>query len=361
MKNYKIVNIRTTAKVDPEESILIIYTGGTFGMIMDDDGSLTPFNFGRVIDKIPELRGLELKLTVISFPEPLDSSNINSSDWMDMAYIIYENYSQYDGFVVLHGTDTMAYSASALSFMLEGLNKPVILTGAQIPIGSIRSDARENLMTAIEIAAKRENGKPIISEVCIYFNYFLLRGNRAQKIRSSTFAAFQSKNYPYLAESGIDIEFRSSYLKPYEAKAKLKIRNKFDENVVILKMFPGISETVIRSIFSIKSIKGVVLESYGSGNTMNNKWFLKIIEKAIKDGIIVFNVSQCSGGEVIQGRYETSKKLKEIGVVSGGDITTEAAITKLMFLLGNEQNIENVRKKLEIPMNGEMDIQKSPE
>ncbi len=359
--NYKIVNIRTTAKLDPHESVLIIYTGGTFGMVMDEDGALAPFNFGRVIERIPELRSLELKLTVISFPEPRDSSNINSKDWQDMAYIIFENYSQYDGFVILHGTDTMAYTASALSYMLDGLNKPVILTGAQIPIGYIRSDARENLITALEIASKKENGFPIISEVCIYFNYFLLRGNRSQKIRSSTFAAFQSKNYPYLAESGIDIEFRNNYLLPHNPKAKLKIKNKLDENVVILKMFPCISEAVVKSFFSIKGLRGVVLESYGSGNTINHPWFLKLVEKAIKNGIIVFNVSQCSGGEVIMGRYETSKKLKDIGVVSGGDITTEAAVTKLMFVLGNETNIDKVRKRLEIPLIGEMDKQKTPE
>ncbi|MFY0600467.1 MAG: asparaginase [Cyclobacteriaceae bacterium] len=355
MKNYKIVNIRTTAKVDPDRSILIIYTGGTFGMVMDEEGSLVPFNFGRVIERIPELKSFELKLTVISFPEPRDSSNIDSQDWQDIAYIVYENYSQYDGFVVLHGTDTMAYSASALSFILSGLNKPVILTGAQIPIGYIRSDARENLLTAIEIASKQENGSPVVSEVCIYFNYFLLRGNRSQKIRSSTFAAFQSQNYPYLAESGIDIEFRKSYLLSHNPKAKLKIRNKFDENVVILKMFPGITEQVIKSLLNSKGLKGVILESYGSGNTMNHKWFLKLIEKAIKKEIIVFNVSQCSGGEVIQGRYETSKRLNELGVIGGGDITTEAAVTKLMYLLGNEKSLDKVKEKLQIPLIGEMD------
>lgn len=359
MDNYKIVNIRTTAKIDPDQSILIVYTGGTFGMVMDEEGALTPFDFGRVIELIPELRSFELKLTVISFPEPIDSSNISYKDWQNISNIIYENYNQYDGFVILHGTDTMAYTASALSFTLEGLNKPVILTGAQIPIGYIRSDARENLLTAIEIASKREDGIPIISEVCVYFNYFLLRGNRSQKMRSSTFAAFQSQNYPYLAESGIKIEFSKSYLHPYNSKAELKIRNRFDDNVIILKMFPSINKRVLKSTFSIKGLKGIVLESYGSGNTMNENWFISLIEKTIKNGIIVFNVSQCSGGEVIQGQYETSKRLSEIGVISGGDITTEAAITKLMFLLANENSIDKVKEKLKIPIIGEMDIQKS--
>lgn len=353
--NYKIVNIRTTASVDPQDSILIIYTGGTFGMAYDDSGSLAPFNFGRVIERIPELKSLKLKLTVISFPEPRDSSNIDYRDWQDMAYIIYENYEQYDGFVILHGTDTMAYSASALSYMLEGLTKPVILTGAQIPIGSIRSDARENLITALEIAMAKRNGFPVVNEVCIYFNFYLLRGNRAQKLRSSTFAAFESQNYPTLAESGIDIEFNTNFLIPHDPKAKLNLRRNFDDNVVIVKIFPSMSKSVVESIFNTRGLKGVVLETYGSGNTMSYEWFLKILEKAVKKGIVIYNVSQCSGGEVIQGRYETSKRLNEIGVLSGGDITTEAAITKLMFLLGNEEKEEDVKRKLVIPLNGEMD------
>lgn len=353
--NYKIVNIRTTAAVDPVDSILIIYTGGTFGMAYDDAGSLAPFNFGRVIDRVPELRGLELKLTVISFPEPRDSSNINYQDWQDMAYIIYENYSQYDGFVILHGTDTMAYSASALSYMLHGLNKPVIFTGAQIPIGSIRSDARENLITALEIASAKNGNVPMVNEVCIYFNYYLLRGNRSQKIRSSTFAAFQSQNYPYLAESGIEIEYRQNYMAPHDPHSKIKLLKNFDPNVAILKIFPSINQQTVEAFFAIKGLRGVILETYGSGNTMNYPWFIDILEKAMKQGIVIFNVSQCSGGEVIQGRYETSKRLNEIGILSGGDITTEAAVSKLMFLLGNEKSLTSVKRKLPVPLNGEMD------
>lgn len=355
--NYKIVNIRTTAAVDPTDSVLIIYTGGTFGMAYDESGSLAPFNFGRVIDRIPELKSLALKITVISFPEPRDSSNIDFKDWQDLAYIIYENYEQYDGFVILHGTDTMAYTASALSFMLSGLNKPVILTGAQIPIGSIRSDARENLITALEIASAKIKGKPVVTEVCIFFNLYLLRGNRAKKVRSSTFAAFESHNYPVLAESGIDIEYHKAYLAPYKKKATLEIKNGFDDNVMILKVFPSISERAIEHLFSQKGLKGIILETYGSGNTMNFDWFIKALKKVVKRGVIVFNVSQCSGGEVIQGRYETSRKLKEVGVLSGGDITSEAAVTKLMFLLGTEKDPEEVKRKLVIPLIGEMDPQ----
>lgn len=354
--NYRIVNIRTSAKSDPDQSVLIIYTGGTIGMVYDEEGALAPFNFGKVIERIPELESLQLKLTVISFPRPLDSSNINYKDWQNLAYIIYENYDQYDGFVILHGTDTMAYTASALSFMLEGLNKPVVFTGAQIPIGHIRSDARENLITAIEIASTREKERPVVTEVCIYFNFLLLRGNRSQKVRSSTFAAFDSQNYPILAESGISIEYFRTSIREYNPESRLKIKNKFDSNVVILKVFPGITKAVVESVLNIEKLHGVVLETYGSGNTMNHKWFLKSLQKAVEKGIILFNVSQCSGGEVIQGRYETSKKLNEIGVIGGGDITTEAAITKLMFLLGNESNLDAVKEKLALPLCGEMDM-----
>ncbi len=353
--NYKIVNIRTSAKVDPKDSVLIIYTGGTFGMAYDKDGSLAPFNFGRVIEMIPELKSLELRLTVISFPEAKDSANIQHEDWDNIAYIIYENYYQYDGFVILHGTDTMSYTASALSFMLKNLNKPVILTGAQIPIGYIRSDARENLLTALEIATAKQNGHPIVNEVCIYFNLLLLRGNRSSKIRSSNFAAFETPNYPVLAESGINIEYNRNYMASHEPDKSIRISRGFNENVIILKVFPSINAGVVRSILRTRGLQGVVLETFGSGNTMNYPWFLKEIEKALQKDIIIFNVSQCAGGEVLQGRYETSKRLKQMGVLGGGDITTEAAITKLMFLLGTEKTKTSVRKKLVKPLNGEMD------
>lgn len=324
-------------------------------MVMDESGSLIPFNFGKVVERIPELTSLSTKLTVISFPSPIDSSNILVEDWKSLAYIIEENYNQYDGFVILHGTDTMAYSASVLSFMLSGLNKPVILTGAQMPIGSVRSDARENLITALEIASAEEDGHPVVSEVCIYFNFVLLRGNRSQKIRSSQFAAFESENYPYLAEAGISIEYNHNALKPFDAKAKLEVNSKLDPRVSILKIFPGITEEAVKGTILAKNVKGLVLETFGSGNTMKFDWFIECLEEAIKTGLIVLNVSQCIGGEVMQGRYETSKRLNEIGVLSGGDITTEAAVAKLMILLGSEEDRDVMMRKLSSPLNGEMD------
>ncbi|MEQ9424015.1 MAG: asparaginase [Cyclobacteriaceae bacterium] len=352
MISYEVVDLVTSKASNPKASLLVIYTGGTFGMAYNESGSLAPFNFNHVIDKIPELKSLDLKITVISFSQPVDSSNIHIHHWKAIGNFIKENYDLYDGFVVLHGTDTMAYSASALSFMLQGLSKPIILTGAQIPIGSARSDARDNFLTAIEIASAKENGKSIIPEVCIYFNHQLLRGNRAQKVRSSHFAAFESENYPNLAVSGVFIEYnRLSILEP---STKLNYNDHFDANVALFKIFPNIQEYVLESFFNMPQLKGVVMESYGSGNTPNYPWFLNNLKQATDRGIVILNVSQCNGGKVIHGRYETSKKLNDSGVLSGGDMTTEAAITKLMFLLGQDKNIDWVREKIVIPSCGEM-------
>ncbi|QDH77578.1 asparaginase [Echinicola soli] len=354
--NYKIVRLNTAAKSEIKSSVLIIYTGGTLGMAYDESGALVPFNFGQIMEKIPNLGNLNIAITVISFPEPIDSSNVNMQHWVDMAYIIYENYDTYDGFVVLHGTDTMAYSASMLSFMLKGLSKPVIFTGAQLPISAMRSDARENLMTSLEIAVSQANGKPIVPEVCIFFNHMLLRGNRAKKMQSVHFDAFESENYPPLAESGIVIDYNYAAIKPYKEGVQLKYLNKLDKRVMILKLFPGITAEVIDSCFSIKGLRGVVLETYGSGNSPTEPWFIETVRKAVERGIIILNVSQCNGGRVIQGRYETSKELKRLGVLSGGDITSEAAICKMMFLLANETDEDEIRRKLITPLAGEMSL-----
>jgi len=354
--NYKIVRLNTAAKSEITSSVLIIYTGGTLGMAYDDSGALVPFNFGQILEKIPNLTNMNVAITVISFPEPIDSSNVNMHHWVDMAYIIYENYDSYDGFVILHGTDTMAYSASMLSYMLRGLSKPVVFTGAQLPISAMRSDARENLMTALEIATAKANGNPVVPEVCIFFNHMLLRGNRSKKVQSVHFDAFESENYPALAEAGIIIDYNYAAIKPFEEGKKLKYYHRLDNRVMVLKLFPGITAKILDSCFDIENMRGVILETYGSGNSPSETWFINSLDKAVKKGLIILNVSQCNGGRVIQGRYQTSKDLKKIGVLSGGDITTEAAVTKMMFLLANEKEDAEIRRKLITPMVGEMSL-----
>lgn len=352
--NYKIVRLNTGVRTSKTSSVLIIYTGGTLGMAYDESGALMPFNFGKILEKIPILNSMNIAITVISFPEPIDSSNVTTVQWTDMAYIIYENYDSYDGFVVLHGTDTMAYSASMLSYMLQGLNKPVIFTGAQLPISAMRSDARENLVTSLEIATAKINDRPVVPEVCVFFNHVLLRGNRSKKVQSIHFDAFESENYPPLAEAGIVIDYNTAYIRPFEDGKKLVNRNNLDNHVLILKLFPGITELVMDACFAAEGLRGVVMETYGSGNSPNEAWFMDSLERAIKKGLIVLNVSQCNGGRVIQGRYETSKELLNMGVISGADMTTEAAVTKLMFLLGQEHSSEKIRKQLMVPLAGEM-------
>jgi L-asparaginase len=351
--NYKIVNINTASPAKPRAAVLIIYTGGTLGMSYDEHGSLMPFNFSRIVEKIPSIQEFNIHITVISFPQLVDSANIRPDHWVDMAYIINENYRRYDGFVIIHGTDTMAYSASALSFMLEGLNKPVIFTGAQLPIGSKRSDAHENFITALEIASEKRNGVPMVPEVCIYFGNLLLRGNRSSKRQSIHFDAFESENYPLLAEAGVVIDYNTSAIRPYEPKHKMVYHNRLDSNVAILKLFPGISRRVVESVLQIPDLKGVVLETFGSGNAPTDAFLLDSLADAVERGLIILNISQCSGGRVIQGRYQTSKSLEDMGVISGKDLTTEAAVTKLMFLLGEYSDPAQVKSLLPLPICGE--------
>ena len=330
---YNKVNINTALPANPKARVLIVYTGGTLGMTYDAKGVLIPFDFNHILENLPTLKSLLLDITVVSFETPIDSSNIEPVHWQTIGKIIFENYDDQDGFVVLHGTDTMAYTSSALSFMLRGLAKPVIFTGAQLPIADPRSDARENLITALEIASAQNNGKPIVPEVCIYFDYELIRGCRAKKVESMHFDAFHSENYPPLAKAGVKIDYAMEAI-AQPTGVPFKLLSKFDTHVSVLKLFPGISENTVQAIIQTPKLKALVLETYGAGNAPNAGWFLDQLKAAINRGIVIVNISQCPGGMVTQGRYETSKTLAEIGVIGGADMTTEAAITKLMLLLG---------------------------
>jgi len=312
-------------------------------------GSLIPFDFGAIMDQIPELKLLNCRIDFFSFKNAIDSSNVHPDFWVELVSVIEKKYHNYDGFVILHGTDTMAYTASALSFMLENLSKPVIFTGSQLPLGAIRTDARRNLITTIQLAANEIT----IPEVCIYFSDQLYRGNRAEKYTSSKFDAFESYNFPVLAETGVHIVVHTDVIKKRSLK-KLVVRKEFDTNIALIKIYPGIQVNIIERILSTENLKALVLETFGSGNAPTQKQFIDVLDRAIKRGILVVNVSQCSGGSVEQGKYETSIHLKEIGVISGDDITTEAALTKLMFLFGQGYSLKEIKKLFQTDLRGEM-------
>lgn len=340
-----------------DRSILIIYTGGTIGMMEDPiNGTLRPFDLSRIIEYIPEIKTYDYHIESVSFDPPIDSSNIDTLTWVRLAETIEEHYDAFDGFVVLHGTDTMAYSASALSFMLEDLAKPVIFTGAQLPISSLRTDGKENLITSIVIAAFKEYGKPVVPEVCIYFENKLFRGNRTSKVNAEHFNAFESPNYHHLARAGVHLVYSREYIWNPGKFPRLRVHKRLSSQIAILKLFPGISPDYLDSILGIGGLRGVILETYGAGNAPTGEWFLSRIEKAIDRGIIVLNVSQCSRGAVELGLYETSRGLLNAGVISGYDTTIEAALTKMMVLLGQDLEPEEVKMLLNKSLKGEITL-----
>jgi L-asparaginase len=340
-----------------DRQILIIYTGGTIGMVNDPEtNSLVPFDFENISKQVPELKRFDFQVKSKSFQPLIDSSDMNPSIWVRLVTIIEDNYSDYDGFVVLHGTDTMAYTASALSFMLHNLQKPVILTGSQLPLGTIRTDGKENLITALEIAAAQKNGQAMVPEVCIYFQDKLFRGNRTTKYNAEHFRAFRSDNYPPLAEVGIHIKFNYPYIRYTTLQGTFRTAREMNTNVALLRLFPGINKDVVQAVLDAPNIEALVLETYGSGNAPTEPWFLDAIEKALAKGLIILNVTQCLAGSVEMWRYETGVHLRELGVISGYDITTESAVTKLMYLLANMASKEDIKNNLNRSLRGEINI-----
>lgn len=340
-------------------SILLIYTGGTIGMIENPEtGALENFDFEQLQHYIPELQRFSFRIDTYQFDPPMDSSDMDPDAWKRLVKIISDNYNQYNGFVILHGTDTMAYTASALSFMLEGLNKPVILTGSQLPIGVLRTDGKENVLASIEIAVEQDDmGNPMIPEVCIFFENHLMRGNRTTKLNAENFNAFRSFNYPVLARAGIHMKFFQN-AKLHNPSVPLVPHYDLDTNIAVLQLFPGIQENVIKATLETEGLKGLVLETYGSGNAPCKEWFIHHLCKASERGIVIVNVTQCNAGSVEMERYKTGYQLLQAGIVSGYDITTESALTKLMFLLGEGYSPEEVRKKMGEDIAGEMTIMK---
>lgn len=339
-----------------KSSVLIIYTGGTIGMKTDTrTGALVPFDFSGIYDEFPSLKRLNVDIDVMTLP-PIDSSNVSPRDWTTIARIIHDNYDRHDGFVVLHGTDTMSYTASALSFMLRNLDKPVVFTGSQIPIGVLRTDGRENLITAIEIAgARRADGRPEIAEVALYFQNRLFRANRTSKISAEALNAFRSYNYPPLAEVGVSIAYDRNAALPALGKP-LELFTDFSTKVLVIKLFPGMGESVLRGMLSLEGVEGIVLETFGAGNAPTAGWFISAVAEAVAGGKIILNVTQCLDGEVAMGLYETGLSLQRAGVLCGRDITTEAAVAKMMYVLGIEHDRDRRIALLTRPICGEFTV-----
>ncbi len=340
-----------------EKKILIIYTGGTIGMANDPEtNSLVPVDFSNISDRMPELKMFDYQVTTISFSPLVDSSEMNPTIWKQLVLIIEENYSTYDGFVILHGTDTMSYTASALSFMLHNLQKPVILTGSQLPLGTVRTDGKENLITALEIASAQRNSQALVPEVCIYFQSKLFRGNRTTKYNAENFHAFRSDNHPPLAEVGIHLKYNYPYIRYTTLSGTFGVSTEMESNVALLKIFPGIGQGFVEAVLNTPGLRGLVLETFGSGNAPTSKWFLDALQKAIDRGVIIINVTQCLAGSVEMWRYETGVHMLDMGLVSGYDITTEAALTKLMYLLGNYDDVAEIKNLLNKSLKGEISV-----
>lgn len=343
-----------------QTSILVIYTGGTIGMVKNNDtGALTPLNFDQLYQYIPILETFPFSIETISFDPIIDSSDMTPAFWTKLSGIIEENYESYDGFVILHGSDTMAYTASVLSFMLDNLNKAVVLTGSQLPLGMLRTDGRENFITAVEIASSVKDDISVVPEVCIYFENRLYRGNRTTKLHAEDFDAFYSGNYPFLAEAGVHLKFNHHVIRKPNFK-KLRVYKELSTELAILKLYPGISPAAVKSILSIDGLRAVILETFGTGNAPTEKWFLEALNEAINRDIIIYNVTQCKAGSVEAGRYQTSTALVSMGVVSGYDITTESAIGKLMHLMGRYKDQGKVKELLPVSLQGEITPNKPP-
>jgi len=325
-------------------------------MVNDSDtDSLIPLDFNHLTEQVPELKKFDCQLDSYEFEKPIDSSNVNPKFWIKLVNIIKERYDNYDGFVILHGTDTMAHTASALSYMIQNIDKPIILTGSQLPIGTIRTDGKENLITSIEIAIDKQKGKAIVNEVSVCFGNKLYRGNRISKINAEYFNAFSSENYPALAEIGINIHYKPNYFLNNKNSTPIFNTN-LDDNIAVLKIFPGISKQYVTSLINIPNLKSLVIETYGAGNAPTDEWFLDLLRKAAKKGITLVNVTQCKAGSVDQGHYETSVGMLEIGVVSARDMTIEAAITKLMYLMGNGLDGNKLAQEFSKNISGEIVI-----
>lgn len=335
--------------------ILLVYTGGTIGMIKNPEtGALTAFNFDELLSNIPELKLLEHDISTVSFEEPVDSSDMDTTDYVKLANLIEENFEDYDGFVVLHGSDTMSYTASVISFMFENLKKPIIFTGSQLPIGDLRTDAKENLITSIQLAGLKEQGKTVIKEVGLYFEYKLYRANRTTKVNAEHFEAFESANFPPIAESGVNLKINYEKLLKPNMRKKMVVHKSLNDNILILKLFPGINYDTLHHIFNTPHVEGIILETFGSGNAKTDKWFVDLLKDLIGRGVYVVNVTQCVGGGVLMGKYATSEGLKRLGIISGGDITTEAAVGKMMYLLNKNLGPKVFKTIFETSLRGEM-------